>query len=199
MDRIVVFLVVIPLQITFAQSFHPGYFITLDGKRIDASIKFKSIQSGHLVSGGSVPGKIKIKPTNESSVYELTADEIKGFVMGTDSFVVMRNIPVSETDHIKRDFVKVEVVGKLTLLIHCSRIPNGRYGSKIKKVYIVLPEGTTRLTAFHNRYQKDKFVQMIDDDPELSEKVKQDWQWMSRLPATIREYNSYFREVQAKN
>jgi hypothetical protein len=152
-----------------------------------------------LTLTGSVPGKIKVKPENETKAIEITADELRAFVMGIDSFVVMKNIPVSERDHIKRDFVKVEATGRLTLFLHCSRVPNGRYGSKIKKVYILLPEGTTNLTAIYNRYQKDQFLQMISNDLALTEEVKDDWQWMNHLPQIIKKYNSHFQDVNAKN
>lgn len=185
-------------QWAWAQPYQPGYFTTLEGKRVDALIKFKSIQCGYLTVDGSVPGKIKIKTDNDSKVYELTAEEVRGFVMGLDSFVVMKNIPVSERDRIKRDFVKVETTGKLTLFVHCSKVPNGRYGSKMKKVYILLPRGTTKLTALHNRYQKDLFLQMISDDLDLSKQVEDDWQWMNHLPQIIRRYNSHFQEVNAR-
>src|SRR5262249_9489069 len=133
MGRIFLFLCVFALILrSHAQSYEPGYFITLDGKQVKGNIKFNSIQCGHLTPTGSGPGKIKVRPENENKAVEITADELRGFVMGLDSFVVMKNIPVSEKDYIKRDFVKVEVTGKLTLFIHCSRVPNGRYGSKIK-------------------------------------------------------------------
>src|SRR6267142_6947624 len=108
-----------------AQSYQPGYFITPDRKQVKAAIKFNSIQCGHLTSSGSVPARIEVKPENESRVFQVTADEIRGFVMGLDSFVVMKNIPVSEQDRFKRDFVKVEALGHLNLYIHSSQIPSG--------------------------------------------------------------------------
>lgn len=182
-----------------AQSYQPGYFISLDRMEVRGSIKFNSIQCGHLSpGGGSVPGKIKIKPENDSDVYEMTADEIRGFVMGLDSFIVIKNIPVSERDHFRRDFVKVEAVGRLNLYVHCSQIPTGRFGTTTKKVYILSRRGTKKMVAFHNRYQKAQFIQLISDDPELSKEVESDWQWMDRIPQTIKTYNSKWVELNAK-
>ena len=181
-----------------SQSFQPGHFTTMDSKEVKAYIKFNPIQSGHMTASGSVPGRVKIKTETDSQPFELSTEEIKGFVAGLDSFVIMKNIPVSETEHFKRDFVKVEVTGRFNLFVHLSQIQSGRFGTKIKKVYILNRKGTKKLTSFHNRYQKDQFIQLIADDPELVEKVQNDWQWMDHLPEVIKKYNSRFIEVNAK-
>jgi hypothetical protein len=181
-----------------AQPYQSGYFITLDHKQVKGSIKFAPILCGHLTSNGSVPGRIKVKPENESKVFELTADEIRGFVAGADSFVIMKNIPVSEREHFKRDFVKVEAQGPLDLFVHCSQIPSGRFGTKMKTVYILLRAGSRKLIAFHNRYQKDQFIKLIEDDPGLVTEVQNDWQWMDKIPQVVRKYNAHTVNINAK-
>ena len=194
-------LVLFCLFLTFfdalAQSYQPGYFITPDRKQVKGAIKFNSIQCGHLTSNGSVPARIEVKPENESKIFEVTADEIRGFVMGLDSFVVMKNIPVSEQGRFKRDFVKVEALGHINLYIHSSQIPSGRFGTKIKKVYILLKKGTKKLIAFHNRYQKEQFKGLISDDPELLSMIENDWRWMDKIPQVIKRYNLRFANFSA--
>ncbi len=182
----------------FAQPYLPGYFVTPDQKHVKGTIKFNSIQSGHLTPTTSIPGRIKVKTENDSKPLEFSADEIRGFVMGLDSFVVLKKIPVSGYDYFKKDFVKVDQLGQLNLYIHYSQIPTGRFGTKIRRVYILSRKGSKKLIAFHDRYQKDKFKELVSGDPELAMEIENDWQWMDKIPELIKKYNLYFANVNAK-
>ena len=177
-----------------AQSYQPSYFYTLDYKQVKGKIKFTTIQSGYLTSTGSVPGRIKFKAENDTKVFKITADEIRGFVVGLDSFVVLKNIPVSPKDHFKRDFVKVEEMGTLNLYSHCSQVAAGRFGTRTKKVYFLLKNGTKKMIPFYNRYQQKKFLNLISEDPELAAEVKNDWRWMEKIPLLIKKYNLWIAD-----
>jgi hypothetical protein len=181
-----------------SQSYQPGYFYTVDNKRIKGFIKYSTIQSGHLLPGGSIPGHIKIKTEIESRAFEMDANELTGFVAARDSFIVLRNIPVSEHDHFARDLVKVEVLGKLNLYIHYSQLPNGRFGSRLKKIYIVQRSSSRKMFSIYDRYQKEQFISFLRDDPELVSSVESDWSWLDHIPETVKRYNTNYMKLNAR-
>ena len=68
-------------------------------------------------------------------------------------------------------------------------------GTRTKKVYFLLKNGTKKLIPFYNRYQQKKFLTLVSEDPELAAEVKNDWRWMEKIPLLIKKYNLWIADV----
>lgn len=192
-QRLVILIVFyLPSHHLLAQQYKTGYFITADEKKVKGTIKYKSTEYGFMTTAESVPGQIKFKPDGEKKAIKLSANEIRGFVAGKDSFAIIRNIRISESQYFKRDFARVTKLGRINLYVHYSQLPSGRFGVSVKQVFVLVKE-KEEVSCIYNRYQKAEFSKLIADWPKLVDQIEKDWNWMEKIPDLVAQYNQHFQ------
>jgi hypothetical protein len=182
---IVVITLTFQSQISLAEKFVPGYYYTKEGKRIDGLIKFNRATFSAF---GSKPSNIKFKTNSEAKPVKFTADDIQAFVIGTDSFAIIRNFKINSIsgDYV-RDFAQVMVTGRLKLFVHKSASSDGQFNYDHDK-FVLWDEKNGYLGIWNSNKQREEMAKYFSGRTDLVEKIlnKKD---ETPIPDLVRDFN----------
>jgi hypothetical protein len=168
--------------------YKPGYFISKD----------KSIHYGLIRQNLGNKPSISFKETKKQKAVEYTPDDIPGFVIEQDSFVVLRNfnfqfgfslIPVTA------DFVKVLQTGDVSLYVHYGSVTMYRqytvYDYGPISNYILKKKNNYELKVVPNKEKefKKEMSAYFSDVETLKTAIEQKKLTYNSIPAIVQAYN----------
>ena len=174
-------------------NYQPGYFYDSLGNKVEGLLKFKY--------GGGLGGKkngdcvLLFKTDRKDKKDKYTPDEISSFVIGKDSFAVVRNFSLNAFVYYPMDFAKVNANGKINIYTYYALISQGQYGNRVTKVFCLLEKDNKVITVKKRQIKKVLKTYYYIDYPELASKLSGKKQRLDDLPAITKLYNAHFDKV----
>ena len=175
-----------------SQGREKGYYYDKNNKKVEGEIKVK----GNYLGGGSK--LVMYLPNGQKQ--KLKPDLITSFVMGTDSFAVIKNFSAGGVSHFDSDYAIVLDTGKINLYEHQSRViksrsdfVGGTYPSfETRRVLVINERGTDRFFGIYNKFQVEEYLLPLINDPKLRLKMSEvkKRNLLYELSALVREYNN---------
>ncbi|BDD04709.1 hypothetical protein [Aureibacter tunicatorum] len=169
---IVLFFALLVYGFTYGQynSFELGRYYTVDGDVRNGLISYghDSYEYADIASSD----RALLFMNDESEVIEeVSADLLTGFVMGQDSFAVVNYYRGVESNTVNKDFAKVIMEGKITLLEYSERqLMRNSYGESFSTVNYYLLEKDGKCIPVTRRFLKEGFCEIIGDEFSLKQK-----------------------------
>lgn len=186
-----IFIVFAPIVNCDAQRWQQGCYYTNDGLRVEGQIR-------HVFNakfGMSGDNSIVYRSEKGAKKQKFDSYEIKSFVINSDSFMIAKSFKINAFANYSRDFAKVLIPGKITLLLHHTTASNGGGGGIVittpVTTYLVHRRGkTSRMST--NKDFKEVLPTFLKGAPEIIEKIQSKEYTKPHLRKIIREYNSKF-------
>lgn len=205
--------------LTFAQKWQPGYFNDVKNNKVEGLIQAYPSGKGPIKGQGF----ILYKETDKSPEIKLSANDVKWFVAGKDSFAVAHP-PMGETWPNELDFVRVVLDEPLKLYafkggkggsgggVHLSPglgvgIGGGSYaggglgisfggggGGKNRSAYY-FGATTAELTQLNNENFEDVMAEIMGDEPQVVDAIRSHHFGLSNIDKLV----AYFKQVQASH
>lgn len=155
-------------QTSLGERFASGHYYTKEGNKIEGLIKFNRATFSAF---GSKPSSIKFKASSDAKTVKLTADDITSFVIGADSFAIIRNFKINSIsgDYVQ-DFAQVVETGPINLFIHKSSSSDGK--ATYEHDNAVLSNNKNGYFGIWNFVkQREEIAMYFSDRPDLVEKI----------------------------
>ncbi len=170
-----------------------GYYYQKDGTKVNGLLRLQYGGNGFKdKSNGDC--YISFKETREHKRVKLTTKDICCFVIEKDSFAIIKNFTLNFAVHYPRDFAQVLQDGKIKLYLYYSVVSNttsgGMMSSRTIKEWVIEKEGLVE--KFRKKAFKKLMPVLIDDYPELKEKLATGELRFRDTPEIIKTYNDYF-------
>lgn len=171
----------------FPQKFIEGHYYTHDGQRIAGLI-----HHSYMARFSSSPDNyIEFKATPEAKEQKLTTKEVRSFVAGNDSFIIVKNFAINGFAYYDEDFVKVVKSGRINLYLHYSTVTGSDgYGVSTSTVTSYLVEKDGVLMRMKKRDFKEKIGELFGDNKELLQKLRKKDLTYKDIEKIIEEYNT---------
>ncbi len=172
----------------FGQDKMPGHYWDKKGVKHEGKLKmvFHSMGIGTMIKFYEKGEKAK----------RLDQMMMESFVWDTDSFTLIDNFEVSNSQEYESDFAKVVSTGKINLYKHWrKKHSDGIAYSNIgylSYTYLIRLEGTINYIGIYNKKQFENYLMpMIRDNKELYERIlaMPKKAWMRNISKIIKEYN----------
>ena len=183
-------LLLIP-HLLISQGRRTGYYYNSDQEKIEGEIKLK----GNYLGGGSK--LVMYLPNGQKQ--KLSPEEIKSFVMGTDSFAVVKGFSAGGASYFDADYALVLDTGKINLYEHESKVIRSRNdfmggtnaSFEQRTVLVINERGSKRYYGMYNRSQVEKYLLPLIKDAELRSKIEalKNRELHYELSFLIRQYN----------
>ena len=170
-----------------------GHYHTKDGIKVEGLLRmeygdhaFRSKENGDCF--------ISFKDKKEEKRVKLTTADICCFVIEKDSFAVIKNFTLNFLVHYPRDFAQVLQDGRIKLYLYYSVVSNSGSGglmySRTVKEWVIEKNG--QVEKLTKKVFKNLMPQLLEDYPELKEKVASKELRFRDTPEVVEAYNSYF-------
>jgi len=181
-----VFLLALFSQFASAQ-YAPGYYIDSTGNKVPGLLKY---EFGGSIFSNNKKGACRLiyKPDSASKTTKFSAVEIKGFVIGTDSFTVIHDFWLNAASYYPQDFVHVLEIGTIKLLQYDATIAT-RFGGDDIDYWIL--EKDKKGHVLRNGNWRKLLQELMADDPDLLAKIKNKDLKYKNIREAIRAYNEY--------
>ncbi|MEM8893874.1 MAG: hypothetical protein AAGC88_04795 [Bacteroidota bacterium] len=180
----------LPVLTSKAQRFKEGYYYTNEGEKVVGQVR-------HVFSakfGNMGDNTIVFRERKGAKKLKLDSYEIKSFVIEKDSFIVVKNFKINAFANYSRDFAKVLISGKLTLLLHHTTATNGSGAVMMTTpvtTYLINGQGKTRRMSTNKDFRQ-VLPTFLVGAPEIIEKIESKDYSKPHLRQIIREYNEKF-------
>ena len=125
----------------------------------------------------------------DSKTVSLSPEEIQSFVIGTDSFAVVKNIKVNGiSGNFKKDFAVVNRIGAVNLYTHQCRLYNGKYYFQHPS-YILSKGDSSTIVIWNPKKQKEQIARFFQDRIDLEKLIVPD-KYRLKIPELVDLYNS---------
>ena len=182
----IIYIFFLTVPSTYAGSFQSGYYYDLQGRKLDGLLQYVQGSFGLLWTSS---GYLKFKNNPDSKTISLSPNEIQSFVIGTDSFVVLKNIKVNSTSgNFKKDFAVVNRIGAVNLYVHQCRLYNGRFYFEHPS-YILSKGDSSTIIIWKPNKQKEQIARFFQDRNDLEKLVISDKYYL-KIPELVDLYNS---------
>jgi hypothetical protein len=177
-----------------SKSYSKGYYYTQDGEKVEGYIKFKRASFGVF---GSRPSLIKFKSAKKSKAVKLRANQIKAFVVESDSFCVVQNIKINVIQgEYEQDFAKVLISGPMNLYLHYSSSSDGQR-SYANDRFVLSVDGSGKYFGLWNiKRQREDLAPLFDEMPTLAQQILDKEYDYVDLPKIVKHFNDYMRTEQ---
>ena len=172
-----------------SKPFSKGYYYTQDGEKVEGYIKFKRASFGVF---GSRPSLIKFKSAKKSKAVKLRANQIKAFVVESDSFCVVQNIKINAIQgEYEQDFAKVLVAGPMNLYLHYSSSSDGQRSYSNAR-FVLSADGSADYFGLWNiKRQREDLAPLFDKMPTLAQQIfDKEYDYVD-MPKIVKIYNDY--------
>jgi hypothetical protein len=197
MMRILLLLFLLLSAIYFeAQSkpYSKGYYYTIDGERVEGYIKFKRARFDVF---GSRPSLIKFKSAKKSKAVKLRANQIKAFVVESDSFCVVQNIKINAIQgEYEQDFAKVLVTGPMNLYLHYSSSGDGQRSYANDRFVLSVAGSREYFGLWNMKRQREDLAPLFDKMPTLAQQILDKEYDYVDMPEIVKIYNDYMQSEQ---
>jgi uncharacterized beta-barrel protein YwiB (DUF1934 family) len=181
------FVFILFFESLFAQTYTQGAYYTHEGQRIEGLI-----QHNYFARFSDGPDNyINFKETSDSKKKKLTTKEVKSFVIGSDSFVIIKHFTINSFAYYEEDFVKIIKTGNLNLYLHYS---TGGSGNTFFLVSNYILEKDAKLVVMRKRSFKDNYKNLFGDDVDLVKKIEDKSLTYKDLDVIVDEYNNWYIE-----
>ena len=164
--------------------FKPGYYYDNNNIKVTGLIKFR--QRAELFPDKSDGVcDILFKENADAKRIKFTTRDINSFVVGSDSFIVLKNFPIDQYVHFRQDFVEVIITGKINLYRYYNFDPTAQ-----RIVGIWLIEKNRHIEYLTKARFKHFFKKsIINDSPETLQLIEVKKLKYRDLPEIIQQYN----------
>ncbi|MBD80439.1 MAG: hypothetical protein CL840_16100 [Crocinitomicaceae bacterium] len=177
--------------------FIKGHYYTYDGSRVDGLLRHKP---AIFSATGSWASYLQFKKTMDSSPEKLTTTEASSFVMGEDSFGIVKNIKINQVQgKYEIDFAQVSIVGPMSLYFHKSSSSDGVnyfYHSK----WILSNDGENFLCIYKGiKKQRNDLAELFSATPRLKTRIlnkELDKDYKTGFKGLLRFINKYNEELE---
>jgi hypothetical protein len=186
--KIPLFALLLTLFSQFASAqYAPGYYIDSTGNKVPGLLKYEF--GGNIFTNNKKGAcRLVYKPDSASKTTKLSAMEIKGFVIGSDSFTVIHDFRLNAMVYYPQDFVHVLEIGTINLLQY-DAVMATRFGSDDINYWILEKDKKGHILG--NGNWRKLMEELMADDPDLLEKIKNKDVKYKNIRETIRAYNEY--------
>ena len=124
----------------------------------------------------------------------LTTNDVKSFVIGNDSFAIIKSFSRSGMTQYDKDFARVVVTGSLTLYSHCQETNAGSPGlgsasTGIECFYFIKKDGD--LYRLKRKDFKDSVQTIFGDDTKLMNEINNGVFSFDTIEQIVAEYNTW--------
>lgn len=163
-------------------SYEQGYYYSHTGEKISGLIKWEC--SGYLRETGA--NFILFKPAKGEKKVQLTTNDVKAFVIGKDSFAIIKSIARGITKY-EKDFARVVSTGSITLYSHCEETQ--AYSSTgIECFYFIRKDGA--LYRLKRKDFQDKVELLFGDNKGLMNQINDGRLTFDNIEQIVVEYNT---------
>ena len=170
--------------------YSPGYYIDSSGNKIPGLLEYDSVGDIFTKTSNGICRLYYKADSSTRKATKFTARDIKGFVIGADSFTVIHDFRYNANTYFPVDFVRVLEIGRIKILQYDPL-------QKSAMLYVIQDDPHWILEKDHKGHILDHgswrktLEALISDDPELLEKIKKDGIKRKEVRQTIRDYNAY--------
>lgn len=168
------------------KNYKEGYYYTKSGKKVKGLLR-------HVYGSYSIFGPqqnfIRFKFAPGALPEKLGVEDIKAFVIESDSFAIAHKISLSSLNYYESDFVQVVEKGAINLFAHYSQ-SNGL----ISINYFINTPEVPKMVLMKEE-TKNNLLNLIFDHEPLYTEVKASSYWQSGLATIIEKYNRYSRKA----
>jgi len=171
--------------------YFPGYYYTNAGEKIE----------GYIKNG---PKYISFGLTKESKKRNIGGDEICCYVIGRDSFALVKNLGMNSFGNFRGEFAQVVMKGKLILYIQYyvqerysgpvlmangNMMPGGKVSHKVINYFIAGKDGT--IYSVKRRNFSEVMTNLVSDNNALVQEIKSKRVKYSDLLELVGRYNRW--------
>jgi hypothetical protein len=181
----------------YRTSYEPGYYYTTEGEKISGLIKWKC--SGYSRETGA--NYILFRPVAGEKKVRLTTKQVNAFVVGQDSFGIIKSVARSGMTQYDKDFARIVVTGYITLYSHCQETKAGGAGygagvglpgmtsTGIECFYFIKKDGV--LYRLKRKDFKDTAVVLFGDNTTLMNEINNGVTTFDNIERVVAEYNTW--------
>lgn len=181
----------------YRTSYEQGYYYTTEGEKISGLIKWEC--SGWSREIGA--NYILFKPAEGQKKVRLTTKEVKAFVVGRDSFSIIKSFARSGMTQYDKDFARIVVAGYMTLYSHCQETKAGGAGygagfgtpgmtsTGIECFYFIRKDGV--LYRLKRKDFKDTAAVLFGDNTTLMNEINTGVTTFDNIERIVTEYNTW--------
>lgn len=180
-----------------AGQFKEGYYYKKDGTKISGFIKFNF--GGDIFSDKSDGHcSASFKSNKKGKKVKLTTNDICCFVIGKDSFAIIKNFRLNAFVYYPQDFAKVLESGKINLYLYYSIVQTGgQYGGVSTGGVSTVTDWVIEKDGKADKLTKKKFKQLmplyLQDYPDLLQKINNGELSYKASEKIIRMYNDFWK------
>lgn len=176
-----------------ASSYEQGYYYTHAGEKISGLIKWEC--SAYSPDLGA--NYILFKSAAGEKKVRLTTKDVKAFVIGKDSFTIIKAFSRSDLVFYDKDFVRVVSTGFVTLYSHCQEVHSGggAYGmtsTGIECFYYLKKDNV--LYRLKRKDFKTNAICIFGDNTELMNKITKKEIGFDNIEWIVAEYNAWYEK-----
>ena len=179
------------LCIVINAQFKEGYYFDKNNNKVAGLLKI--VEDGifsfkYAIGDGS---RIVFKENEDAKAKTFSVNDITSFVIGEDSFAIVKNFPVPTMEY-TQDFAKVVEIGRINLYMHSRLFHRGMQSSQQDTWLIEKNRKIGYLTK--KRFTKIFIEEYISDFPDLVDKINNKVLKYGDLQEVIRTYNKHFEQ-----
>ena len=188
------YLSAIGILMLFADSnaqFKKGYYYDKENNKVPGLIK---LHYGATLVNKKSDGycDITFKETDDGKHTRFTTTDINSFVIGSDSFAIVRDFYMDAYTHFGQDFAEVVETGKINLYRYYTTINFTNY-TKTMTVWLVEKNG--KINYIDKRRFKNEFAnRYLADNPEIITQIKTKDLKFRDMQEIVKLYNDYFKQ-----
>ena len=144
-----------------AQAYQPGYYYTKGDRKVEGEI-----QHIYHMRFGKGPQNYILFKGGDKGKEKLTTSDISAFVIGKDSFAILKSFSVNNIVTLDEDFVRVVKTGKINMYMHYTSRPSS------SKEITTLLEKNGVIRIFDRTSIDEVAKQFFGDNPALAQQMK---------------------------
>jgi hypothetical protein len=170
-------------------SFQPGCYYTHTGTKVEGLLKLDCSNFDYNIGSNS----ILFKANQDDKKKHLTVVDVKAFVIGKDSFAIIKSFSVSSERYCARDFAKVIETGTLNLYLHGHVVKSSNGMTTVttgtEYFYFIEKDGAVYRMKGGEFKKRANFI--FGEDKELMVKIDDKKLLFSNLEQIVEEYNNW--------
>jgi hypothetical protein len=172
--------------------YEPGFYIDSAGNRVDGLLKY-TYGGSIFTSKAKGDCRCLYKSDSARKAVKFTAMDIRGFVIGQDSFTVIRNYRLNSFVTYPVDFCHVIETGPIVLLQYDAIVAGGNMSSYTESSWIL--KKNRKIYPLTRGNYKEIMEDLMNEDSKLVEKIKNKELKFKNTPEIVHKYNMYLQKT----
>ena len=178
------------------EKFEPGHYYDSAGNKVTGLLKFKYGGSA-FSSKKDGDCELLFRAEKGEKRQKFNTREIRSFVIGNDSFAIVKNFDLNAFVYYPQDFAKVIESGKINLYLYYATVNSGGQFPRTSTVTYYLVEKDGKVVTIKKGILKETLNAFFYSDyPDLADKYGKKIR-ISDLPLLTKMYNERFSNVAA--